>query len=278
LSDLEYIESGILEAYVLDVLTAEERQEAELRIAASPALQAEVDAIEEAMLGFAKAQSIAPPDGMQHQIWDALDPKPAEQLVHNVHQAPSFNAAATGMRTISLKLRWQLAAAIALLFMSALANVFLYQQARSISGESKQMVAIIDSLQAEQQRTTALLNAVDQQRTLLADSSLRPIIMKSLVPGQSMAATIYWNKVSGQSFLAVQKMPVPPAGKQYQMWVIQGGKPVSMGVIDNSIAARGQVIALPAQIYAAEAFAISLENEGGSATPTSVQVLGALGS
>ena len=72
-------------------------------------------------------------------------------------------------------------------------------------------------------------------------------------------------------------MPMPEKGKQYQLWVIQDGKPVSMGVIDNNLVANaGMMYKIPMQVKGGQAFAISLEKEGGNPTPTEVMAVGAI--
>jgi len=65
-------------------------------------------------------------------------------------------------------------------------------------------------------------------------------------------------------------------GKQYQMWVIQDGKPVSMGVIPDELVIQGGMTKLEMQVTNGQAFAISLEKTGGSPVPTmeQIQVLG----
>jgi anti-sigma-K factor RskA len=59
---------------------------------------------------------------------------------------------------------------------------------------------------------------------------------------------------------------------QYQLWVIQGGKPVSMGVLPNSMANTPSIQKIGMRIESGEAFAISLEKAGGSPTPTMEQI------
>src|SRR5690606_10543610 len=113
-----------------------------------------------------------------------------------------------------------------------------------------------------------------KENEMLADTAMQAVVMKTMLPANPMAATVYWDKAKGEIYLAGQKMPAPPPGKQYQMWVIQNGAPVSMGVIPDDVVTSGMITKLPMQITDGQAFAISLEKEGGNPTPTEVQVLG----
>ena len=60
LSNKEYIDSGILEQYVLGCAGTEESKEVEMMAAADPAIQAEIDAIARSLETFAKAVAVEP--------------------------------------------------------------------------------------------------------------------------------------------------------------------------------------------------------------------------
>jgi anti-sigma-K factor RskA len=54
-----------------------------------------------------------------------------------------------------------------------------------------------------------------------------------------------------------------PPGKQYQLWAIVDGKPVDAGMVGDC-----EGLCKMKVINRAEAFAITLEKEGGSSAPT----------
>jgi anti-sigma-K factor RskA len=58
-------------------------------------------------------------------------------------------------------------------------------------------------------------------------------------------------------------MEKTPAGKQYQLWAIVDGKPVDAGMIGDC-----EGLCKMKVIDHAEAFAVTLENAGGSPAPT----------
>ena len=84
---------------------------------------------------------------------------------------------------------------------------------------------------------------------------------------------VFWSKEKGDTYLSLVNMPMPPQGKQYQLWVIQDGKPVDMGMIPNDMV-YGGMQKIDKSILKGQAFAISLEKEGGNPTPTEVMVVG----
>lgn len=277
-----YIESGILEAYVLDVLTPEERTEVAAQIAANPALAAEVKNIEEGLFAFAKAGVKVPPPELKDFIWGVLEEENAKHALNNYNSdsVPKIpkesnvrpfipNAKGNGQG-----FGWQRAAVWAGLVGSLAVNVYFWSQNNTMQQQQVAMQQSMDTMTANQAAIAQTVEQYQKERDMLADTAMQAVVMKAAAPGQVMAATVYWNKTNGESYLAMQKMPPPPSGMQYQMWVIQDGKPVSMGVIDNEVAAKGGMAPLGMKVKSGQAFAISLEKAGGNPTPTEVKVVG----
>lgn len=272
----EYIESGILEAYVLGALSDEERTGVEADIAMYPELAAEKAAIEESMLLMADEQAEAPPAFMQEQIWNALKDDSAD-AEDETPPAKSIPVPDTPTRTGG-QVSWQRAAIWAAVLVSVLTNFMLLSQ-RNESREQKEVLAArVDSLQASQEQLASTLNTFRQERDLLADPAMQTVVMRK-EGDNKMAGMVYWDKDKGEAYLALHNMPLPPQGKQYQLWVIQDGKPVDMGVISNDmITSEGLMKKLDKSVQAGQAFAISLEKEGGNPTPTQVYMVGATAS
>jgi len=258
----EYIESGILEAYVLGSLSQEEQERVAADIARYPELAEEIAAIEDTMWLMAQAGAEEPPAELKGKIWAQVD-----------NTIPGKISMPVSPKTIPLtrQLSWQRAAVWIALTGSVLVNFILWSQ-RNNTQEAQ--VAVKAQLDTMQHQLAALQTSTQKQAEMLADSGMKTVVMQSMLPGHPMAATVYWNKTNGDAYLAMQKLPMPDKGKQYQMWVIQDGKPVSMGVIDNHLLKTPTVSKLPMEVKNGQAFAISLEKEGGNPTPTEVYVLG----
>lgn len=263
----EYIESGILEAYVLDALTPEEKLRVARDIAQHPELAAEVRAIEEGMLAFAQAGAGQPPAFLKDHIWDAI-------AREQEGARPQTNVRPLSPGTA--KPSWQRAAIWAAFLVSILTNFMLLSQRNKLKEERTAMQLQMDTVKRQQQFLADAVANYTREKEMLADTAMQPVIMKTMQPGHPMAATVYWSRQKGETYLVIQKMPPPPSGMQYQMWVIQDGKPVSMGVLSDDIVVPGAITRLPMQVTSGQAFAISLEKEGGSPTPTmeQIQVMG----
>ena len=83
-------------------------------------------------------------------------------------------------------------------------------------------------------------------------------------------AIICWNKIDKSVMIAADKMPEKGGDKDFQLWAIVNGKPVDMGVLPVEM--NGNFIVLPATVENPQAFAITLENKGGSLVPTLEQM------
>jgi len=245
-------------------------------IAQYPELAAEVKAIEEGMLAFAQTGAENPPAFLKEQIWDAIVHEQTAVVV-----PPGKNEEEPGdkVRPFTVapsKPSWQRAAMWAAVVVSVLTNFILLSQKNKLQEEQVVLQQKVDSIHEQQQYLAGVVATYNKERDMLADTSMQAVLMKTMQPGHPMAATVYWSKQKGETYLAVQKLPPPPSGKQYQMWVIQDGKPVSMGVIPDEVVIQGGMTKLDMHLTNGQAFAISLEKAGGSPTPTmeQIQVLG----
>jgi len=91
------------------------------------------------------------------------------------------------------------------------------------------------------------------------------------IPGKASGhAQVIWNTKTHEVFVAGVSLPAPPSGKQYQLWAIVDGKPVDAGVMHEikNVAQKMKTF------DRADAFAISIEKEGGNPTPTEVYMMG----
>jgi mannose-6-phosphate isomerase-like protein (cupin superfamily) len=78
----EYIESGILELYALDLLQASEKAEVEKVISIYPEVQHELNSIHLAMEKYAASTAVTPPLHMKEKVKKAISNLEKEQTMH----------------------------------------------------------------------------------------------------------------------------------------------------------------------------------------------------
>jgi anti-sigma-K factor RskA len=277
----EYIESGILEAYVLDALSADEHAAVAANISLYPELAEEVATIEAAVAQYAETTAIEPPLHLQEEIWHKIEKNYQDTPQNNlppdsVHASKTISLNNVGRRDVG----WQRAAVWVALAGSLLVNIMLWSQRNAGKGNEAALAMRLDTMQKQQLRLASLVQNYEKARQMMADTGMQTIVMHTIQKGHPMAATIYWEKRTGAAYVSIDKLPLPPKGMQYQMWVMQNGKPVDMGVIANDLVASAGMDKVNMNVNDGQAFAISLEKEGGSPTPTmeNIYVMGKVSS
>lgn len=256
----EYIESGVLEAYALGALPADEAARVQADLARNPELAAELAAIEETMYQFAANNAQEPPAGMAERIWATIDATGREQT-----EKPAARTIPVGS---SYSTRWNMAAMWAALVISLAGNaLFWYRN----SEQKREYVAQTTRMEQMATDINSLAGTIDEYRknkAMMADTGMQTVVMHTMQPGHPMAATLFWSKQNGDAYVSIDALPEPPKGMQYQLWVMQDGKPVDMGVLPTGMANTPAIQKVNMKVMEGQAFAISLEKQGGSPTPT----------
>jgi len=150
-------------------------------------------------------------------------------------------------------------AAAALLLVAA----FFWQQSDRLA----QRVAHLQDESAQQK--AQLERAREVVSTLTSTDALRVTLVAAQTPPQPQGKAIYVRDRSSLIFLA-SNMPSLPPQKAYELWLIPtNGAPIPAGVFKPDVRGSATVIEppLPAGVEA-KAFAITVEPEQGSSTPT----------
>jgi anti-sigma-K factor RskA len=260
-----YIESGILETYALGMCSADEAREVEAMCTQYPEVKAELTSIQEAINGYAAAHSKAPKAETRERILNEIAAL-EESTQYTKPTIPLFNS------------RLAIAASFILLSLSLIGNIFFYSKWKSANDEvialnsEKQQLA--DNMKANQVK----LETMHNDMVVLTDPNTMKVMMKGVAKSPNSMAMIYWNKQSKEVFIELKSLPMPEQGKQYQLWAIVDGKPVDAGMI--SMTEGDTSLHKMKDFESAQAFAITLEKEGGSENPTLTEmyVMGAVGS
>lgn len=257
----EYIASGILELYVLGELSPAEMAEVEEKSARYPEVQQELDRIQDTLRHLALQSAVDPRPALKNDILDQIEAS-ATPAADN----QSLKNTGKQSKTISW-LQYGIAASIALAIVATLAAFYFRSQWKSTE-------QLLNSLQAQNQQIAQQYEAashevqqLSQDLSIVSDPDFRAVKMEGLEPAPNSVALVYWNPNSNQVYLKVDEMPVNSSDKQYQLWAIVDGKPVSAGVFDVTNNEPQQLIAMQ-DISDASAFAVTLEPQGGSESPT----------
>ncbi len=252
-----FLESGLLEAYVLGQCSPAERELVEGMLEAHPELRAELAAVEQALERVAQAYAVPPPAGAKERLLERLRAETDARATGTDGQSNLWS---------SRQLWWW--AAITLL-----TGLLLWQLQ-----EKRQMA---ERLEAQQEEVARCQEREQQQArlqevvALLRDRDTRAVVLSDAADGEGgtkVTATVWHNPMRGETVLDINSLPAPPEGRYFQFWAIVNGAPVSMGMVEW----RGEDAfqKLPF-VRDAQAFAISAEdNPNGNPTPTQVVLVG----
>jgi anti-sigma-K factor RskA len=262
----EYIESGIIECYVLGAVSEAEKAEVEQLAAKYPEVKAEIEANKFALAEYILQFQCQPPQELKGKVIEKL-----QNLAENDEDELKQIKFIAENKPIPLKNRsfnwypYLTAAAFALLMISVSLDYFFYidwQQAEkrlsNLSLENEKLNKKLFELQAQNQ-------TLAQEVRIISNKSNQTVELKGLPEYPNAWVTVYWNTQSKEVFLHVHNLPPPPKGKQYQLWSIIDNKPQDAGMVqvnhfqDNLLKMK--------RVQKAIVFAITLEKEGGVPIP-----------
>ena len=287
-----YIESGILEQYALGEFSIAERAAVEAQAAQHPEVQAELQQAEAALCFYAEAHAQTPPAGMRERVLGNVmaqiaqpvaQTAPASNLradVDALAQAQTRPAASVPGQPVAeeapTRSLWAMAASVALLI-SLGANALLYSRWQ----DTNENLVALQNDQARFAQTTQVvekqLGDLRQENQVLRSDEFRAVALAGTKAAPSARARVLYNVATHKVFIDVKNLPALPAGKQYQLWALDKGKPVDAGVL-TAFTVSGEGLQAMKDIASAQAFAMTVEPEGGSANPTlsTMTVMGAI--
>ncbi len=254
MNNQEYIESGLLELYVFGLL--DEMQTAEIsRVSQTePEVRDEIVSIEKAIINFSESMS----PFLSHKNYGKI--REALLIKHNVHEIKPKT-------TIFNFIGW--AAAAALLIGIGLQYLHLQnknEQIEQIAADNEKINnELIESKLENQTSQTAV--------AVLRDTANTVVTLAGQEVSPKSQAKIYWNKQSKTVYVDASRLPTPPKGMEYQVWSLKLDPltPTSIGLLQN-FQENGTKIFKVENATEAQAFGITLEPAGGSATPTLEQL------
>ena len=257
----EYISSGILESYILGLASPEEASILECVMKNNAEVRTALEEAQKTLEDLATAQAIEPPKELETKIWARLQNEQNSEII-KLETADKIEKKIDEINPDiypNKSINWQkyAIAASVLFFISILGNFFWISD---ISDNKKE----IAQLQSEKKSQDLALQKSQEKLALLSDPNILSVPLKGVEKHPDSKAIVYWNKESKNVYLNAENLPKAPQGMQYQLWALVDGKPVDAGMYSEE---KDSLIIL-SNIPKAQAFAITLEKQGGSESPT----------
>lgn len=252
----EFIESGILELYVYGLLSESENDEVNAMANKNKDVKEEIVSIEKAVINL--SSSFSP--FISHSQFEKIKAK--LELKHGkIVDLKSRN-------NVVAYIGW--AASIALLIGIGFQYFKLNEnktEIQNIQVEKTKLQQTVIGLEAKNKETTTVLNVIRDEHNIVVS-----LAGQAVAP--SAKAKIYWNKQTREVYVDASGLPEPPEGKEYQIWSLKLQPqltPTSIGMLSRFKTNANKIFAVE-RTNDAEAFGITLEPAGGSASPTMEQL------
>lgn len=231
-----FLDSDLLEKYLLGDTSLEETLRVERYIAMHPEVSNTYNELQESLEIFAKKHAIKTPEGLKDRILNRVK---AEKSVKKRYS------------------KYIIAACFAA-FIFASASYFFWMQNESLKEENSFVTNEIKDMKNK-------LEDVRNQFIVLNNPQTKRINVKGNKKAKELKAVAYVNPVKKLSFINVKNLPNLSEDKCFQMWAEVNGEMVNLGIIKN-ITDKENLLALP---YAKGAVGyITIEPKGGNKTPT----------
>ncbi|MBT8292576.1 MAG: anti-sigma factor [Eudoraea sp.] len=235
-----FLDTDLLEKYLLGTTSPEETMQVERYIAMYPAVRKTYNELQENLETFAKLHALKTPEGLKAKILNRI------------------KAQNTGRRKFQ---RYAIAASIAALLFAG-SSYFFWNQNQNLQDEN---VIVNNRIRTLEEDMKEQLEDVRNQFIVLNNPQTKKYAVNGNKKAKELKAVAYINPVKKLSYINVRNLPNLPDNQCYQMWAEVNGKMVNLGVIKN-VDDKDRLRPLP---YAENAVSyITIEPQGGNDTPT----------
>jgi anti-sigma-K factor RskA len=250
----KFLNSGLIEQYVLGIATDEEIQLVEDFAQEHPDIQKEIDSLRSGLEDYARQYAIDPPTELKGRIMDEIDSLGKSQIPVST----IANDTARSRRNL-----WAIITSTAALIFLALAFSF-YQKSNALEDQLNTAQAELAMFQEKCNKERATYAQTEQTLAFLNNKATVPVNLKGSKILPEAQAVVYWNPAEKKALFNGLNLPAPDKGKTYQIWADVEGEMINMGVLD----ANNPNLQAVAFIENAESLNITIEPEGGSDHPT----------
>jgi len=212
-----FLESGLLDKYLIGDTNAIENAEVEAYIATYPEVKEEYDILQDHLELVAKTQAIIPASNTLDSILEAIDEKPVVQL-HTPRKVPFW---------------FSIAASIATLVFAG-SSYLLYNQNQSLLNENNTIADEIFDLRDDINSNNDKLDDVMRQFMKLNNPETEKYVLRGNDRAKDLKTVAYINPVEKSSLIDVVALPELSEEQCYQMWAKLQDKMVNLGILDIS--------------------------------------------
>lgn len=215
-----FLQSGLIDQYILGTASPSEITEVEHYIATYPEVYKEYQQLQDNLEILAKANAVEAPAFVLDKIKHAIDEKPTITLQTNA--APTKRSA---------WFRYSIAASIAA-FIFAGTAAFLFLKNKSLLHENQVVVDEIFDLRSDIEKNNQKLDDVMRQFMKLNNPDTEKYVLRGNGRAKDLKTVAYINAKDKTSMIDVVSLPKLPENQSYQIWAELQDRMVNLGILD----------------------------------------------
>lgn len=170
-------------------------------------------------------------------------------------------------------LPWVAAAALLIAVWSGWRQARLGEELERLGAERDRLARQVSGLDQQLGLARAEADRLAESLAIISSPGSKAIVLAGLGPSPNASGHTFVNPERGQAVFYAFNLPALTRDKTYQLWWIEGGKPVPAGTFSVDEHGRGSVRVERAPKGATDAWAVTIEPAGGVPAPTGEMVL-----
>ncbi len=254
----KYIESGILESYVIGSISEQDRQAVECLSHIYPEIKSEILSLQSTLEQVALKDALNPPAHIK--------PTLVNRIKSIVQDKPNTQATSSSTSNSS---RVLIAITILAFTLLAILGFFYYNSSNENTILQEEYALLEQQNKSQEDQLEVITQQLDKEQlynSILSNPGTQVASIAGTAKSPEAIGQVFWSSDNQLSLLKIESLPDPQPDKQYQLWAIIDGNPTDMGVL----AELNEVVEFNYQFptQGVQAFAITLEEKGGSPVPT----------
>lgn len=239
-NDIEkFLESDLLEKYLMDSTTNEETIQVEHYISEYPEVKKSYEELQDNLENYARSFAVKSPQGLKEQVLEQI---PHKTLAHS-HRIPWYYVAAS---------------VAAIVFCTT--SIIFWSQKNLLEKENAIVSGEILGLKQDVLTTNIKLEDIKNQFVVLNNPETQKYVLRGNQRAKNLKTVAYINPLEKLSLINVVSLPDLPEEQVYQMWADVNGELINLGVLKRN---ENELLSIPFKENATS-YNITIEPKGGN--------------
>lgn len=234
----EFLDSGLLEQYLVDAIDDHNRIYVEEMIEKHHEVRNTYDQLQEDLELFAQINGTNPPEGLEDCILKNLDQKTATSSTTN----------------------WLNIAAMIITIFALSGFIYLYQVNNTLKKEMVETVSDYESLERTYELTESQKVILSERLAFIESADTDKYLLRGYIKNEPLRVIAYHNAPQGKAQIEIAALPELDDQNNYQLWADVNGEMISLAIIDDLLPKTISV----ATLKKATDLNITIEKAGGS--------------